>query len=187
MVNMLTSPLGIAVLELDTGYVLTSQLNNDLYKVAMQSMYAQYMTGVRVCEGVKSLGGPGSVCSLNCSVVAGGGRGSLASDSAHTPDAQAPMEYFVQSLTSPTHAGVTADFALNIRKCPRLAPHHDAPITATNSSSSKSSALKAMAGSNTNSSDSSNNGSNGGSSSGVLSPGAYVLADIRQQYPHIFR
>jgi hypothetical protein len=49
MVDMLTSPLGTAVLQLDTGAVLTSQLNNDLYKIAMQSMYAQYMTGGRVC------------------------------------------------------------------------------------------------------------------------------------------
>jgi hypothetical protein len=49
MLDMLQSPLGLAiVLELAHGPALTSQLNNDLYKVAMQSMYAQFMTGERL-------------------------------------------------------------------------------------------------------------------------------------------
>ncbi len=48
MLDLLQSPLGQSILQLShsTGELgLTSFLVNDLYKVHMQSMYAQYMTG----------------------------------------------------------------------------------------------------------------------------------------------
>lgn len=57
-------------------------------------------------------------------------------------------------------AGVTADFALNIRKCPRLNP-------AANKHSSSSNAAN--------------------SNSSSINPAAYVLADIKEQHPQIFR
>jgi hypothetical protein len=47
MLDLLQSPLGQSILQLSTGGdpSLASFLVNDLYKVHMQSMYAQYMTG----------------------------------------------------------------------------------------------------------------------------------------------
>lgn len=50
MLDILQSPLGQAVLQRASGPDLTSLLVNDLYKVHMQSMYAQYMTGKPFCE-----------------------------------------------------------------------------------------------------------------------------------------
>lgn len=47
MLEMLQSPLGQSLLQLAETPVLTSLLNNDLYKVHMQNMYAQFMTGKR--------------------------------------------------------------------------------------------------------------------------------------------
>jgi hypothetical protein len=49
MLDMLQSPLGQSILQMASGPDLSSLLVNDLYKVHMQSMYAQYMTGKSVC------------------------------------------------------------------------------------------------------------------------------------------
>jgi len=46
MLEMLQSPLGQSIQLAETP-VLTSLLNNDLYKVHMHNMYAQFMTGKR--------------------------------------------------------------------------------------------------------------------------------------------
>jgi hypothetical protein len=49
MLDILQSPLGQSILQLSTGGEpsLASFLVNDLYKVHMQSMYAQCMTGAK--------------------------------------------------------------------------------------------------------------------------------------------
>jgi len=74
--------------------------------------------------------------------------------------ADGQMQGFSHPTLSLPPAGVTADFALNIRKCQRFS-------SSTGSSS----------------------GSSGGSSSssGGINPATYVLADIRREHPEIFR
>lgn len=62
MQALLRSPTAVAVLELDAQQdVLHTMLNNDLYKIGMQRMYCQFLSGVsadfalniRRCSGVR--------------------------------------------------------------------------------------------------------------------------------------
>lgn len=103
MVDMLQSPEGRAIISIPADEV-NSLLVTDVYKIRMQNMYSQFMTGRSDKAVWHSRAGNLPSCNLCCR-------------SNHPWSFIAGCHLLTRGAALASFAGVTADFALKIRRC----------------------------------------------------------------------